>query len=166
MSSALERLIAPYAAAVQGQPMDALDPVWEALAQEGGRTPSAGRGDGDGGAGRRGGGGGGDFWDRFGGDIEIFYGGNKFNPSSVDASHGGHLHWAAQRGPLVKALKRIERMGFDVWQHPKFGGVGKHSPGSWHYEGRAGDINYYGGGRWDSEAQALDWLERFLARRI
>lgn len=107
-----------------------------------------------------------------GGDVEIFYGGNRFNPSSVDSTHPEHLHFAMERGPVNKVLRRIDRMpGFEVGENPLFGGVAPvHKEGSWHYRrgpsggGRAGDINYTAGegGRFDDEASALNWLERWL----
>lgn len=102
-----------------------------------------------------------------GGDLEIIYGGNQFNPSSADASHPSHLHFAMEQGPIKKALRRINRIpGFDVGEHPAFGGVAPvHTEGSHHYSGNAGDINYRGGGRFKNEAAALDWLERMLTRR-
>lgn len=118
-------------------------------------------------AGTRGGAGGLRLPGQAGGDLEIIYGGNVFNPSSADASHPTHLHFAMEQGPIKKVLRRINRLpGFDVGEHPAFGGVDPvHTQGSHHYSGRAGDINYRGGGRFQNEAAALDWLERMLARR-
>lgn len=104
--------------------------------------------------------------DAAGGDTEIFYGGNRFNPSSVDSTHGGHLHFALPGGPVVKVGRKLQRLGFDVGEHPKFGGVAPvHTSGSHHYNRDAIDVNYNGGGRWASEDQALGWLERMLVRR-
>lgn len=102
-----------------------------------------------------------------GSDLEIFYGGNAFNPSSVDSTHPSHLHFAMPGGPVKRILKRIDRMpGFDVGEHPAFGGVAPvHTEGSHHYRRDAGDINYQGGGRFQTEADALDWLERMLVRK-
>jgi hypothetical protein len=38
-------------------------------------------------------------------------------------------------------------MGFQVGEHPAFGGVSPvHAPNSWHYKGRAIDVNWPGGG--------------------
>ena len=100
-------------------------------------------------------------------DLEIIYGGNAFNPTSSDASHPSHLHFALPGGPIKKALRRIDRMpGFEVGEHPAFGGVAPvHTEGSHHYNADAGDINYVGGGRFKNEARALDWLEGMLAKR-
>lgn len=101
------------------------------------------------------------------GDLEIIYGGNQFNPTSNDSTHTGHLHFAAEGGvPLGRLGRKLQRKGFDVGEHPKFGGVDPvHSNNSWHYKGRALDVNYRGGGRWENEAQALNWLERWLKRK-
>lgn len=96
--------------------------------------------------------------------FELIYGGNKFNPSSADPSHGGHLHVA---GNKIKKLGRwLQDLGFDVGENPAFGGVAPvHTDNSYHYKGKALDVNYGGGGRWENEAQALDWLERKLRRK-
>lgn len=125
---------------------------------------------GGGGGPRRGGGGGGGSMAAPGqaqGDLEIIYGGNKFNPTSNDATHPSHLHFAAQSGvPLGRLGRKLQRKGFDVGEHPKFGGVAPvHSDNSWHYKGRALDVNYNGGGRWANEGQALSWLEKWLMKR-
>jgi hypothetical protein len=100
-------------------------------------------------------------------DLEIIYGGNSFNPSSADPSHPTHLHFAYPDGPIKRVLRRIDRMpGFEVGEHPAFGGVAPvHTAGSHHYKRDAGDINYVGGGRFKTEDQALDWLEQMLVRR-
>lgn len=100
-----------------------------------------------------------------GSDTEIIYGGNKFNPTSNDSTHSSHLHFALQQG-IVPVGRKLQRLGFDVGEHPKFGGVAPvHTSGSHHYNADALDINYNGGGRWNSEAKALNWLERWLASR-
>lgn len=97
--------------------------------------------------------------------LELFYGGNKFNPSSVDPTHQGHLHVAKQKG-IVKLGRYLQSLGFDVGEHPAFGGVAPvHTTNSHHYDADALDINYAGGGRWKDEAHALNWLEKYLARR-
>ena len=94
-----------------------------------------------------------------GGDVEVLYGKNV-------AGHEGHLHLAAENG-LKKLGRVLERKGFDVGEHPAFGGVDPvHTNGSHHYDGNAFDVNYNGGGRWDSEPEALRWLKRKLRRRF
>jgi hypothetical protein len=78
--------------------------------------------------------------------------------------HTGHLHFAADKG-IVKLGKRLQSLGFDVGEHPKFGGVAPvHTEGSHHYNRDAIDVNYRGGGRWGNEAQALAWLKRKLSK--
>ena len=90
-------------------------------------------------------------------DHEVLYGPNV-------EGHEGHLHLASDKG--LKRLGRVlEKKGFDVGEHPRFGNVtGVHTGGSHHYSGNALDINYNGGGRWDSEADALRWLKKRLKR--
>lgn len=85
---------------------------------------------------------------------------------------------AAIRGPQgggpapssLKALaRRLEQMGFDVGELEGFQGEGQissgHAPNSLHYAGNAMDVNYAGGGRWDNETQALNFLARWLNKR-
>lgn len=49
-----------------------------------------------------------------------------------------------QFGDVVELGKWIQSKGFHVSEHPAFGGVrGKHAPRSYHYSGRALDVNYY-----------------------
>ena len=97
-----------------------------------------------------------------GGLFELIYGGNKFNPSSADASHQSHLHVAGNK--MGKLGRYLQSLGFNVGENPKFGGVAPvHTDNSYHYKGKALDVNYGGGGRWDSEAQALSWLEKYLS---
>jgi hypothetical protein len=82
--------------------------------------------------------------------------------------HYNHLHLASDELPLVRLGKLLQRKGFAIGEHPKFGGVDPvHTESSYHYRpgGQALDINYYGGGRWKNEPQALDWLYNFLQRR-
>lgn len=80
-------------------------------------------------------------------------------------NHYDHLHFARDRG-IVPLGRKLQRMGFDVGEHPAFGGVDPvHTSGSQHYEGDAIDVNYYGGGRWANETQALNWLSRWLNRK-
>lgn len=50
-------------------------------------------------------------------------------------------------GDLVTLGRALQGQGFQVWEHPAFGGVnGRHSPNSYHYRGRAIDVNWPGGG--------------------
>lgn len=96
--------------------------------------------------------------------LELIYNGNAFNPSSV-GGHESHLHVAMNDG-IVRLGRYLQGLGFDVGEHPKFGGVAPvHVPNSHHFSGNALDVNYAGGGRWKNEARALNWLERFLSRR-
>jgi tape measure domain-containing protein len=56
---------------------------------------------------------------------------------------------------LVALGQQLQSMGFQVGEHPAFGGVSPvHVPGSYHYQGRALDINYPG----SAEPAKLDWL--------
>lgn len=86
-------------------------------------------------------------------DHEVLYGPNV-------KGHANHLHFTADHG--IKRIGRIlQRKGFDVGEHPAFGGVAPvHTDGSHHYSANALDINYNGGGRWENEQQALGWLKR------
>jgi hypothetical protein len=53
---------------------------------------------------------------------------------------------AARPLGLVRLGRLLERHGFDVSEHPAFGGVaGSHSPASAHYRGDAVDVNWPGG---------------------
>jgi hypothetical protein len=53
--------------------------------------------------------------------------------------------WAG--GGLVEFGRRLQRMGYQVGQHPAFGRVGRHGKGSLHYAGRAIDVNADGRGQ-------------------
>ena len=65
------------------------------------------------------------------------------------------------RTSLVALGRQLQSMGFQVGEHPAFGGVsGGHVPGSYHYQGRALDINWPGGG--GMEMRKLDWLNSRL----
>lgn len=62
---------------------------------------------------------------------------------------------------LVALGRQLQSMGFQVGEHPAFGGVAPvHVPGSYHYQGRALDINWPGAG----EPAKLDWLYSRLRR--
>lgn len=155
----LDKLLAPYTAAASGTPTTLTelqqDPLWATLFPQG--TPGVNR------AAR-------DATKAPGGDglLELFYGGNNFNPSaSVDPSHLDHLHVAARHKLLMKLAPYLENMGFDVGGLEGFEGQGPitsgHVPNSYHYKGEAADVNYYGGGQWNKERGALNWLEHWLA---
>ena len=155
-SDPLARLLAPYRSAVAGEQttpasigqdplLSLLLPKLEALA-----TGEGGRGK----AGSLPGG---------GNLLELIYGGNAFNPSSADSSHQGHLHVAGNK--IGQLGKYLQSLGFNVGENPKFGGVDPvHSDNSWHYKGKAIDVNYAGGGKWKDESSALNWLEQYLAK--
>ena len=98
------------------------------------------------------------------GDLyELFYPGND-----PVGGHDSHLHVAAEN--VKRMLRRIDRMGgnagFEVSEHPAFGGVDPvHSDNSYHYRNKAGDVNYVGGGRFDNETDALQWLAKWIRGR-
>jgi TP901 family phage tail tape measure protein len=72
-----------------------------------------------------------------GGIVELLHPGND------PAGHGDHLHIATATVQQIVALgKRLQRMGWLVGEHPLFGGVGRHTSGSYHYSGRAIDVNW------------------------
>ena len=61
---------------------------------------------------------------------------------------------------IVTLGKKLQGMGLQVREHPAFGGVGKHSPKSHHYDGNAVDLTIQPGspllqGRADSEWRAM-----------
>lgn len=47
---------------------------------------------------------------------------------------------SGRRVSIVDAGKLLQQSGLRVQEHPEFGGVGKHSPGSYHDDGRALDV--------------------------
>lgn len=50
-------------------------------------------------------------------------------------------------GDLIALGRQLQAMGFDVGENPAFGGVSPvHAPNSYHYRGRAIDVNWPGGG--------------------
>lgn len=75
----------------------------------------------------------------------------------------------AQELALQIARKIERRPGFEVSGLEGFQGTGQitsgHIENSQHYSGMAGDVGYYGGGRFDSEPAALDWLENWLQQK-
>lgn len=57
---------------------------------------------------------------------------------------------------LGKALQRkFGPTGLRIGENPAFGRVGKHSPNSLHYQGRALDITDWGEGDWKTRTKAL-----------
>jgi muramidase (phage lysozyme) len=65
---------------------------------------------------------------------------------------------------LGKALQRkFGQAGLRIGENPAFGRVGKHSPGSLHYQGRALDITDWGSGDWKARTVNLgEQLRRAL----
>jgi tape measure domain-containing protein len=72
-----------------------------------------------------------------GGIVELLHPGN-------DANHQDHLHIAtATQDAIVAIGKRLQKLGWLVGEHPAFGGVSAvHTSGSYHYSGRAIDVNW------------------------
>lgn len=149
----LERLLAPYRNAVAGTPTTsgqiARDPLLSLLLpqlQAGGGGRATGSG---------------------GGEVRTFGQGDIDELLWRTAGHEGHLHVASDDLPIVKLGKKLQRMGFDVGEHPAFGGVAPvHTKGSHHYANNALDVNYRGNGRWRDEGQALDWLSQWLTKKF
>lgn len=76
----------------------------------------------------------------------------------VKKAAGGNL---ATVGDIVALGHALQRRGYAVGEHPKFGGVqGGHTAGSWHYKGRAIDVNHDQG----DEMSALDAIYAPLRR--
>ena len=77
-----------------------------------------------------------------GGIVELLHPGN-------DADHHDHLHVATATVDAIVALgRRLQKMGWLVGEHPAFGGVDAvHTHGSYHYSGRAIDVNWPYAGR-------------------
>jgi TP901 family phage tail tape measure protein len=72
-----------------------------------------------------------------GGIVELLHPGN-------DPAHSDHLHVAMSTVDAIVALgRRLQKMGWIVGEHPAFGGVAPvHTDGSYHYSGRAIDVNW------------------------
>jgi hypothetical protein len=63
---------------------------------------------------------------------------------TVFGALGGHDIGTAA---LVQGGRYLQSLGFEVGENPEFGGVSPvHAPGSYHYQGRAIDVNWPGGG--------------------
>jgi len=67
-------------------------------------------------------------------------------------------------GDIISVGRWLQSRGLLVGEHPAFGGVtpGVHVKNSYHYQGRALDVNFPGGGQ--AEMNALDAVEPALAR--
>ncbi len=75
---------------------------------------------------------------------------------ALDAVMGG------QGLDLIAAGRYLQSVGFQVGEHPYFGGVAPvHAPNSYHYKGRAIDVNWPGGG--SAELAHLRGAYRFLS---
>ena len=67
---------------------------------------------------------------------------------------------------VAKAILRMN-MGFRITEHPKFdSSMGAHSANSYHYRGRAIDLNWGAPGQSPAEQARLDWLGRKLKRGL
>jgi tape measure domain-containing protein len=86
-------------------------------------------------------------------------GGDTSKPGSGGSS--GTAKAAAEKAvqPLYISLvdlgKRLQAMGYTVKEHPSFGGVGQHSPNSYHYYGEALDVTDWRGGDWKGRTKGL-----------
>lgn len=68
------------------------------------------------------------------------------------------------KGGIVQLGRQIENMGYDVGEHPSFGGVAPvHTANSWHYKAAALDINWY---PVDEERAKLNSLANWIRSRI
>lgn len=84
--------------------------------------------------------------------------------SSPGAGAGGGL--SGESMSLVDLLKGVESAGLRVRENPAFGGVGKHSPNSYHYardrhgNGLAADITDWNDGDWKGRTAKIGELAR------
>ena len=60
---------------------------------------------------------------------------------------------------IVDVGRNLEEMGFQVREHPAFGGVGKHSPNSHHYAGHALDLTIQPGSKLLEGRPDSDWRQ-------
>lgn len=60
---------------------------------------------------------------------------------------------------IVDLGRQLEGMGFQVREHPQFGGVGKHSPNSHHYAGHALDLTIQPGSALLAGRPDSDWSD-------
>lgn len=63
---------------------------------------------------------------------------NNIRP--LDISAGAPMPAEGGAVPIAQVGRALEQAGLRVREHPDFGGVGKHSPGSLHYKGLALDL--------------------------
>jgi hypothetical protein len=72
--------------------------------------------------------------------------------------------WSSKRD-IVYFGHRIKDMGYSVSEHPLFGGVcnGCHVANSWHYKGKAIDVNWYPSSQ---EGAKLDYLRDWIKARV
>lgn len=82
-------------------------------------------------------------------------------PWNDPKGHPTHLHMGSEDVQFVVYVGRnLQRMGFDVSEHPLFGGVQPvHTTNSMHYRRRAIDINWRGEG---DETQKLKVAAQFI----
>jgi hypothetical protein len=67
-------------------------------------------------------------------------------------------------GSIVSLGRKLQQMGYHVGEHPAFGGVAPvHVPNSYHYRGRALDVNYYPASK---EPTKLDQLHSWLRKNV
>jgi hypothetical protein len=73
----------------------------------------------------------------------------------VYGDHGDVAYWG----------RLIEKLGYEVSEHPSFGGVcaGCHAPGSYHYRHQAIDVNWRGAG---AEGPKLDELWNWITANV
>jgi hypothetical protein len=86
-----------------------------------------------------------------GGIVELLHPGND------PEGHGDHLHVAAKSMQAIVAIgKRLQKLGWQVSEHPAFGGVNfRHAPGGYHYTGQAIDVNWPDAGSEAAKIRAL-----------
>jgi tape measure domain-containing protein len=75
--------------------------------------------------------------------------------TSAFAGAGAGAGLASGSISIVEFGKALQKMGFTVREHPAFGGVGRHSPNSYHYSGEALDITDWRPGDWKGRTKAL-----------
>jgi hypothetical protein len=69
-----------------------------------------------------------------------------------------------QYSDVVAVGRQIQSMGYHVSEHPEFGGVNPvHSPKSYHYRGRAIDVNWYPA---SEEPAMLDRLHQWIRANV
>ncbi len=67
-------------------------------------------------------------------------------------------------GNIVAVGRRMQSMGYSVGEHPSFGGVAPvHTKNSYHYRGRAVDVNWYPA---SAEPAKLDYLHGWIRQNV